>query len=175
MVKEKRQELLIQSKEAQKKLSDKEKYVREVVTNYCNHEFIVYSKENNKHKEIIECVHCGLTNKYTLYENYLNQKLFESEFEGDRYESFETKLFNNTIKDETKLNFLSKEELTNNHISLLYQLAIILADDPKDNEQVFNIMKLLDSLDDELELTADIDRTKKILKKYERRQKRKAK
>ena len=175
MVREKRVELLVQSKEAQKKLSNKEKYVREVVTNYCNHEFIVYSKENSKHKKIIECVHCGLTNKYTLYENYINQKLFENEFKRKKYESYETQLFNNSIKDITNINFLSQEELTSNHISLLYQLAVILADDSKDNYQIFEIMKLLDSLEDELELTADVDKKMKILKKYERRQKRKTK
>ena len=169
----KRNELLIQSRNAQRRLTDKEKYFREIITGNCDHEFIIYAKANKKHDEIIECVHCGLTNKYTLYESFLNQKLEKRGFMYDIYynedgkvESFETKLFNHEMKDKKRIPYFSDQELRCDHINFFYQLALNIADDPNDNMEVFEIIKTLDLLKEDLNLMDDEKGIKKLLREY---------
>ena len=101
---------------------EKEKRMRN-----CNHHvFAIIRKEYNSngiwYQPHIECVRCGLTNKYIEDDN-----LYSDMFEYD-YESMESKVFKelisiNNINDLNKLDFLSKEVINVSEPFILYHLA----------------------------------------------------
>ena len=120
-------------------------------------------KEFGTKPPLMQCVHCGLTNKFKEDDDLGNQKVLVS---GSILNSVtvETKVFNSTYKkcyhrekyygyikcsfDDSEIPYISREVLDTYHPGLLFDLAreINLSLDytnPHDREELFRIMKEL--------------------------------
>ena len=138
-------------------LTDKEKEQRRNEIFNCNHEFIVYDTN------IVECVHCGLTNKHTILEHALNIS------QKDRtFKTYETELYEEYNKNTKELNYISTIKLKSNHIKILYDLAYELASNKDDNIEIFDIMEELSNLENytEKRYICSLDDTIWLLHRY---------
>ena len=138
----------------------------------CNHLFLLLDNseeicERNSsdcyiEENIVECVHSGLTNIFKKLEFVLSNDL-PNEFEvnyvlGIPYDkmTIETEMFNKIFSksytrgdksfNNNDLNLISKEKLYICNPKLLYDLALIINPDAN-NEEIFEIMKKLNSLE----------------------------
>lgn len=162
----------------------------------CEHLFVVlkkgqetfgfHSSDYTKEADAVECVHCGLTNKFKaleflLSENYneftksfsgmipsftrYNKRTLESEMFDKIFEKFYTrgmKSFNNS-----RLNLISDEVLYTEHPGLLYKLALLINSEGN-NKDIFEIMKKLHSIENEQERIRlySIDQAQELLNRY---------
>lgn len=129
----------------------------------CNHLFVVLRKsktistvfytspEEKFITEKVECVHCGLTNKFfeldreELY-NSLNHRYLGPSIESKIFIEIEQNARSPFSFNHKKLNLISEKILSSDHISLLYNLAISLNPNGT-NEELFNIMAELHNLE----------------------------
>ena len=135
-----------------------ESTVRKNKVERCDHEFVVLAASPIMlEPKIIECVHCKLTNKFI----YLKPK------------SPENKYFDKYLKKARKINYISEEVLNDNHIHVLYELALKLAKDKQNNEEIFNIMKELHNLENDIEdeYINSVNDTKWLYERYKERKK----
>lgn len=98
----------------------------------------------------IECIYCGLTNKYRLLEDFFRIKQ-KAEFPYSN-KTLETEVYEEIFKDIdlSIVNLISDEVLETHHPSLLYQLAKTINPSANPNE-LFTIMKELNDLETEQE------------------------
>ena len=138
---------------------DEEKRINEIKN--CNHLFVKLRDYNtstydNLDLSVVECVHCGVTNKYHDLERVM-QKYRKSldyyvlthwhytdvEYNEVTIES----MMMDKIKDENKeLNMISNEVLRSPHPGVLYKVAKMINKDAE-NEELFEIMKKLNQLE----------------------------
>ncbi len=130
----------------------------------CNHLFLklkekeyvgsFHSSDCEDEPSILECVHCGLTNKFEPVERVL------SKYRRLSNKSLETIMFHQLYHDAWKrggksfddyvFNLISDGVISTNQAGLLYKLALII--NPKgSNEELFDIMNSLDELENDLE------------------------
>jgi len=115
--------------------------------NNCHHLFVKLRDCANN--DIVECVHCGVTNKYNELENTMskcrkslefyvrtNFHLKDVEFKDITIESI---MMSKILENDYKLNMLSDHVIRSNHPGLLYKIAIIINPEAS-NEELFEIM-----------------------------------
>ena len=141
----------------------------------CNHLFILlrkgeeiygcHSTDYYRDADEVECVHCGLTNRFERIESILDNDYNEyfKTFSGmisssTRYnrKTLESQLFREIFKNlyyrggksfnNSNLNLISKECLLTYHPGLLYRLALQINPSANDKE-IFEIMKQLHILE----------------------------
>lgn len=115
----------------------------------CNHLFVKLKREQKEYQILseVECVHCGLTNKYHSLENFFRIKQMASDQYKER--TLESILFDE-IMNIPNLNLISDEVIETNHPGLLYQLALTI--NPEANQdELFTIMNTLHNLENEQE------------------------
>lgn len=95
----------------------------------------------------IECVCCGLTNKYLVLEDFFFIKQMASN--PDKYKTIESEVYKEVFKDNNPhelFDFISTEVLETYHPGLLYQLAKTINPQAK-NDELFLIMKKLNAIE----------------------------
>jgi len=158
----------------------------------CNHLFILlkegewingfHSSDCCYEPNIVECVHCGLTNKFMEIEerflepgsNYTHNTLFPSHYNK---KTLETEIFIKTFKnayirggksfDESAINLISKEPLYTTHPGFLYEMALMIKPNGND-EELFQIMKELwqiETREEKLQLLT-LDKAEILIKRY---------
>lgn len=141
----------------------------------CNHLFVKLrqgeeifgynSTDYYKEANTVECIHCGLTNRFNKIEEVLASDYieFSNSFRGmipslTKYnkKTLESQMFEEIYKHSyyrgrksfknSDLNLISEECLQTYHPGLLYRLALKI--NPQgNNEEIFKIMKQLDTLE----------------------------
>ena len=147
-----------------RKQSDEEVEKRKNEIIKCNHLFIkledgvyiggFHSSDCYYEPSIVECVHCGLTNKFNKLEELYNDRDYLSYFLNTK--TIESDMFNEIFRnyylrggksfDESGFNLISNESLNTYHPSILYRLALSIKEDAS-NEEIFEIMKELSELE----------------------------
>lgn len=151
--------LLIEPKEAEK--------IKNEIEN-CNHLFVLlekgekisgcHSTDYYYNPDKIECVHCGLTNKFKKIEDTIittgdagllllpHQK--KKTLQSEMWEKIFATAYSSNGKyfDNSKVNLISKEPLLTNHPRLLYECALEI-NPIGDVEELFEIMKALNFLE----------------------------
>ena len=127
----------------------------------CNHLFVKLRDYNtsfygNLDLSVIECVHCGVTNKYKDLERVLQKYRHSLDLyvltklhytNVDYNETTIETVMMDKIKDENKeLNMMSNEVIRSFHPGVLYQSAMIIKPDGS-NFELFQIMKKLNELE----------------------------
>jgi len=107
----------------------------------CNHMFVC--TDNNQELQVVECIHCGLSNR-TLYVYLKLKNILKSTY---LELPFEAKLFLDNINN---INLMAHEFIETNHARILYEAAREI-DYQADLSTIFKIMKDLNSLETELE------------------------
>lgn len=152
-------DILAQCSEKLVKLSDEEQNKRINEIRNCNHLFVKLREKNVDATEniaIVECVHCGVTNKYQDVEKtvirfrksleyYLLTKFKKNNIEYNS-ETIETMMMREILNVDDNINMLSKEGIRTLHPGLLYQLAKRIHEDASD-EEIFLIMQKLNDLE----------------------------
>ena len=146
----------------------------------CNHLFLklkdkeyigsLHSSDCYDEPAIVECVHCGLTNKF----KYLEEKFEESKT------TIESIMFDETFKNgyrrsgksfnDSIFNVISDNVIKTNQAKLLYKLAIII--NPQGtNEELFDIMTKLNELETNLEKwkLSKVEQCEDLLDRYKER------
>ena len=148
----------------------------------CQHLFVkIKEKDNSLDSSLIdqnynsievECVHCGLTNKFRQLEDFFRIK--QMALDPYRDKTLESKIFESLFKkvnleDESLITLISNDVLETYHPGLLYRLALTL--NPNANlDELFAIMNALNSLEtsqERLRLKKDEQATD-LLKRYKR-------
>lgn len=141
----------------------------------CNHLFVklrqgkevfgCHSTDYYKDSNEVECVHCGLTNRFNRIEEVLDSEYIEfsrsfrgmiPSLTGYNKKTLESQMFEEVFKDSyfrggksfnnSDVNLISEECLQTCHPGLLYSLALQI--NPLGNsEELFEIMKQLHSLE----------------------------
>ena len=104
----------------------------------------------------VECVHCGLTNKFVILEELVEDSHFNFYLLGYNRQTIETQMFEEVFKNSyaregksfnnSDINLISGECLRTCHPNLLYLLAIQI--NPNGSyQEIFDIMKKLNSLE----------------------------
>ena len=125
----------------------------------CQHLFVkIKEKDNSLDSSLIdqnynsikvECVHCGLTNKFHQLEDFFRIKQMALEPYKDK--TLESKIFESlfkkvNIEDESLITLISNDVLETYHPGLLYHLALTL--NPSASlDELFAIMNALNSLE----------------------------
>lgn len=129
----------------------------------CNHQFVLLQKggwnncggfdstDYEYEHNIVECVHCGLTNKYKDIEcivhspsggiSYTSSQIGIS-VETQEFDSY----FANDYSDKYDVNLISTRIINSKHAVLLYEIAKTICP-PKDNEKLVEIMYKLSLLE----------------------------
>ena len=130
----------------------------------CNHLFLklkekqyvgsFHSSDCEDEPSVLECIHCGLTNKFEPVERVL------SKYRRISNKSLETIMFHQLYHDSWKrggksfddsiFNLITDELISTNQAGLLYKLALIINPEGS-NEELFNIMNTLNELETDLE------------------------
>ena len=81
--------------------------------------------------------------------------------------------FDKYLKKARKINYISEEVINDNHIHVLCELALKLAKDKQNNEEIFNIMKELHNLENDIEdeYINSVNDTKWLYERYKERKK----
>ena len=128
----------------------------------CNHLFVklkegqtipgFHSTEYYYDPCVVECVHCGLTNKFCSLENSLTSRYVM----GMKKISLHTKVFNKVYKsaytrggkgfDESVFNLISNESIDTSHPKLLFEIANKISPFAS-NSEIFEIMKVLNFIE----------------------------
>lgn len=148
----------------------------------CNHLFLklqdkeyigaCHSSDCYDNPAIVECVHCGLTNKFKYFEedidyNCKNQTIESSMFDEVFKNNYRRcgKSFNDSIFD-----LISDNVIKTDQGVLLYKLALII--NPQGtNEELFDIMKKLNELETNLEKwkLSKVEQCDNLLNRYNER------
>ena len=127
----------------------------------CNHLFVKLrdfdlSLYDNLDLSIIECVHCGVTNKYQNLERVLQKyrksldiyMLSKLHYTSVDYKetTIETEMMNKIKDNGKKINMMSNEIIRSLHPGVLYQIAIMIKPNGS-NEELFEIMQRLNELE----------------------------
>ena len=120
----------------------------------CDHLFVKISEDKDTNKEIIQCVHCGLTNKYMYlnnsdinldelkrYKEYAPEYMNMNNIIYNRQYVYLQKIFGNNFSFHSK-RLMSDEILASKHLSILYQGAKLI-NPHGSNEELFKIMERL--------------------------------
>ncbi len=153
-------------------LSDEEKLKREEEMTNCHHLYVKLDEIVERLPEymsmsIVQCVHCGLTNKFkNVDDGNLRRRRYFGYNPSER--TVETKVFDKTYQNcyrkstgvvfpyyhfyDDELEFLEREDLNTNHPKLLFDLAreINLSLDyrvEEDRKEIFRIMKELNAME----------------------------
>lgn len=172
-----------------KLLSEKYYMFRKNQMKRCNHLFVLtkkgyyigsdHSSDYIYQPNEIECVHCGITNKFI----HLEEMIIEFNRKAIAYsKTIETEMFleifgNNNIEsiktlDKNTFTLISNEELNTYHPRLLYTLALQI-NELAEQDELFEIMKRLHELEssqEKLRLTT-VEQTSDLLKRYEEKYK----
>lgn len=156
----------------------------------CNHLFVklkegveysgFHSSDYGNDPHIVSCLHCGLTNKYIetdeinkkydvilrlrfpIYNCFVetNNKVFKKQF------SFAWRRCGKSF-DNSVFNLISDEVLKSNHTKILYDLALKISPDGK-NDEIFNIMKDLNEIETPIEKKeiSSINQTSELFDRY---------
>ena len=148
----------------------------------CNHLFVkvrerVNSYDSNADSRIIECVHCGLTNKFmdlehtlTKYNKSLDYYVLTRYHNNDvTYNecTIETLLMNEMIKNNEPIRLMSEGIIRSLHPIVLYDIAKFLYPE-ESNEELFSVMKKLDEIETSEEKTrlCSIFDAKELIERY---------
>ena len=138
----------------------------------CKHLFIklkekTYITDQKYNHIIVECLHCGLTNKYRMLEDFFRIKEIARKPYNER--TIETKVYMEIIKDESDLPLISEEVLATNHPRLLYFLAKTIEPTAQDNE-LFTIMNELNNLEtpEEKQRLRTYEQASSLLNRYQK-------
>ena len=148
---------------------------RQVEIRSCNHLFVklrqgeevfgCHSTDYYRSADEVECVHCGLTNRFNRIEEVLESDYVEfsksfrgmiPSLTGYNKKTLESHMFEEVFKDSyfrggksfnnSDINLISSEILLTYHPGLLYRLALQINQEGNDME-IFEIMKQLHSLE----------------------------
>ena len=138
---------------------EEEKRINEI--RCCNHLFVKLREfdtpvYDNMDLTIVECVHCGVTNKYKDLEHvmskfrksfdlYVQQRLHYTDVDYNDV-TIETRMIDEIMNTNPNLNMMSDEIIRTIHPGVLYQIAKEINPDA-DNEELFEIMKDLHRLE----------------------------
>ena len=174
-------------------LTDEQKEIRNSQVSECNHEFVclkrgMYVGGYNHCFEnlVIECVHCGLTNKLiyltdlfnrdpaTLFSSIGNKCLdiliFKKEGDSVPYENvlFYQAYKNNQLKN---INLISDKEVHNDHATILYKLAKSIEPQATNEELVQIMIKLseIETLKETIRISS-IEDTDNLLERYNKQE-----
>ena len=127
----------------------------------CNHLFVKLrdfdtSTYDGIDLSVVECVHCGVTNKYKELERvmrkyrrsleiYVRSRLHTTNAEYND-QTIESMLMDEIKEHNGKLNLMSDEVIRTFHPGLLYRLANII-NPTADDKELFGIMKELNNLE----------------------------
>ena len=137
-------------------VSDEEREKRISEINECDHLFIKLrdydNNMGNNDLSIVECVHCGVTNKYYDLERVLAKYkksldyyvLTNYHYTNVKYDdaTIESLMMDRLIQSHTKLNMISDKTLHTYHPGVLYKVAKII-NPQASNEELFEIMQQL--------------------------------
>ncbi len=119
----------------------------------------------------VECVHCGMTNRFMPFEEMDNRGRYHPK------KTIETQVFEKTFRgsylrggksfDESSFHLISPEILPSYHPGLLYQMALQINPEGT-NEELFEIMKQLHTLETRQEILRlkTLDQTEDLIKRY---------
>ena len=168
-------------------LKEEEKTRREKEMKNCDHLFVklrdfrddydFMDPDPSKRPLLIQCVHCGLTNKFREFDSRSNftieTKVFNDLF-GYCYHKYMGPYYGFYLRDD-KIPYLSQEPIETYHPGLLFDIAreIDLSLDytnPYDREKLFNIMKELAELEtlEEQECLSNIYEATDLIERYRR-------
>ena len=148
----------------------------------CNHLFVkvrerVNSYDSNADSSIIECVHCGVTNKFVDLEHTLTKYNKSLDYYVlTRYHSndiiynectIETDMMNEIIRDNKPIRLMSNEIIRSLHPIVLYDIAKFLYPEASD-EELFSVMKELNELEtsEEKNKLCSIFDAKELIERY---------
>lgn len=129
----------------------------------------------------VECVHCGLTNKYESFEEMFSRYPRKSYF-FRKNKTIESEMFGEFFKenycrggksfDESAFNLISEEVLPTYHPGLLYKLAMEINPEAS-MEGIFETMKQLHSLETRQESLRlqEIEQAQELLARYHQNKK----
>lgn len=138
---------------------EEEKRINEI--NGCEHLFVKLrdydtSYYDNLDLSVVECVHCGVTNKYRDLERVMQKYrrsldyyvLTKWHYTNVEYNetTIETMMMNKIKDENNKLNMMSNEVLRSFHPGVLYQIAKSINPEA-DNTELFEVMKKLNELE----------------------------
>lgn len=164
------------------KLSLEEEQERINEIRNCKHLFVKlrerdYSIYTPKDIPIIECVHCGVTNKYVNLEYTLNKfsrsrdyyVLNVYHYTDVEYNecTIETQMMNEICYNKEDIRLMSNEIVRTDHPSVLYDIAKILYPEA-DNEELVQVMQKLNKLEtqeEKLKLSTIFD-AKELIDRY---------
>lgn len=125
----------------------------------CNHEFVIikkgkyigafHSSDCGFESDTIECIHCGLTNKFIKMVESMRPHFsgLHDIYLSNKSEPFESMLFNGFLNntDYEDINFISSDELASDYPKLLYDIAVSINPEA-DSQELFFIMEELNDL-----------------------------
>ena len=153
----------------------------------CNHLFVklkegeeyfgIHSTDYCRTAHDVECVHCGLTNKFIKIEEIIEAKDFDFYLSGHNSQTIETQMFKEIFKKSyvrggktfcnSNINLISDECLKTCHPNLLYLLAIQI--NPYGSyQEIFEIMKklnLLETPQEQIRLQT-VEQAKDLIERY---------
>ena len=150
----------------------------------CNHLFLklkekeyvgsFHSSDCEDEPSVLECIHCGLTNKFEPVERLL------SKYKRLPYKSLETIMFHQLFHeawkrrgksfDDSIFNLISDGVIATNQAGLLYKLALKINPDGS-NEELYNIMNSLNELETDLEKwkLSKVEQCDDLIDRYKKR------
>lgn len=160
---------------------DEEKRIREI--EQCNHLFVklreqVSSSDNDADLSVIECVHCGVTNKYKDLERVMQKYrrsmdyyvLTNWHYTDVTYNdvTIETLMIDKIKDANTQLPMMSNEILRSFHPGVLYQIAKFINPNA-DNTELFEMMEHLNGLEtfEERNKLNNISDAKDLIDRYQ--------
>lgn len=161
---------------------EEEKRINEI--NNCDHLFVKLrdydtSYYDNLDLSVVECVHCGVTNKYRDLERVMQKYrrsldyyvLTKWHYTNVEYNetTIETMMMNK-IKDENQeLNMMSNEVLRSFHPEVLYQIAKSINPEA-DNTELFEMMKKLNELEtfEERNKLSNLEDATSLIERYQK-------
>ena len=163
------------------KVSKEEEQARINEIRECKHLFVklkdIREGDNEQNTIVVECVHCGVTNKYRDLEKtllkyqksldyYIITAFHRTDFEYNSA-TIETLMMNEIEQSGEKIELMSNDVIRTLHPGLLYQLAKQIKPDST-NEELFIIMKELNELESNREKNqlSNIDDTDELVQRY---------
>ena len=137
---------------------EEEKRINEISN--CNHLFVKLrefnAEQNDNNLLIVECVHCGVTNKYCDLERVMSRYRRSLDYYvATNYHCINVEYMDNTIEtrmmeeiknSNTELNLMSDKILRSFHPGVLYRLAKMISPNA-DNDELFSIMQELNNIE----------------------------
>ena len=148
----------------------------------CNHLFLklkdkeyvgsYHSSDCCDDSAIVECVYCGLTNKFKYLEEIFGEYDQNQTIESSMFDEIFKKGYRRSGKsfNDSVFNLISYDVIKTNHPQLLYKLALII-NLKGTTEELFNIMSILNELETNLEKwkLSKVEQCNDLLKRYKER------